>query len=104
MTGLVNVDEDTNDTIPCYTLPFYTAVYMKHVQLQVLAAGTMAALTTAAQALAPALKLTPRSHLAQSLNPIFCVLFRIATAPRSIATLVWTRRDAGTATTVSTRY
>ena len=31
-------------------------------------------------------------------------LFRTATALRSIATLVWTRRDAGTATTASTRY
>merc|ERR1711936_723546 len=60
---------------------------------QDLAAWTMAATTTAATpglalALAPlALMLTPRS----------------ATLPRSIATLVWTQRAAGTATTASTR-
>merc|ERR1712210_405921 len=47
---------------------------------------TTTATTTAALALAPASNLTPWS----------------ATPLRSTATLVWTRRGAGTATTVST--
>merc|ERR1719239_1254825 len=55
---------------------------------QDLAAWTTAATPGLALALAPlALMLTPRS----------------ATLPRSIVTLVWTQRAAGTATTASTR-
>merc|ERR1712037_83229 len=60
---------------------------------QDLAAWTMAATTTAATP-GPALALAP---LALTLTP------RSATLPRSIATLVWTQRAVGTATTASTR-
>merc|ERR1712172_43693 len=60
---------------------------------QDLAAWTMAATTMAAT---PSLALAP-APLALMLTP------RIATPPRSIATLAWTQRDAGTATTASTR-
>merc|ERR1712172_88034 len=60
---------------------------------QDLAAWTMAATTMAAT---PPLALAP-APLALMLTP------RIATPPRSIATLAWTQRDAGTATTASTR-
>merc|ERR1711971_1539355 len=60
---------------------------------QDLAAWTMAATTTAET---PSLALAP-APLALMLTP------RIATPPRSIATLAWTQRDAGTATTASTR-
>merc|ERR1712172_393925 len=60
---------------------------------QDLAAWTMAATTMAAT---PSLALAP-APLALMLTP------RIATPPRSIATLAWTQRDAGTATTASAR-
>merc|ERR1712181_166440 len=60
---------------------------------QDLAAWIMAATTTAAT---PSLALALDPH-ALMLTP------RIATLPRSIATLAWTQRDAGTATTASTR-
>merc|ERR1719234_1176564 len=60
---------------------------------QDLAAWTTAATITAAT---PSQALAPAPH-ALMLTP------RIATPLRSIATLVWTQRDAGTATTASTR-
>merc|ERR1711971_519443 len=62
---------------------------------QDLAAWTMAvaAWTTAA---------TPSQALALAPHALMLTL-RIVTLPRSIATLAWTQRDAGTATTASTR-
>merc|ERR1719234_1125102 len=67
------------DALPCQDLAAW---------IMAVAAWTMAATLLPALALAPhALMLTPR----------------IAMLPRSIATLVWTQRDAGTATTASTR-
>merc|ERR1719234_2077545 len=65
------------DALPCQDLVAWTT-----------AATTMAATPSLALALAPlALMLTPR----------------IATLPRSIVMLAWTQRDAGMATTASTR-